>query len=53
MKYLFTVTKLVMAESIEEALKAEKEIKPLAIYLDDDWKKNNLTNSDFFKKEDL
>ena len=44
MRKLFVVSKLVMASSIEEALKLERKTPPTAVYLDDDWKKNNLTH---------
>ena len=41
-QYLFIVQKNVMATSIREALKKEKDVKPTDIFIDSDWKKNNL-----------
>lgn len=39
---MFIVTKIVMAKSIYEALKKEKNVVPTDVYIDQDWKKNNL-----------
>lgn len=41
-KYLYVVQKTVMARSIVEALMLEKNIKPNDVFVDNDWKKNNL-----------
>lgn len=41
-KYLYVVQKTVMARSIVEALLLEKNIKPNDVFIDGDWKKNNL-----------
>lgn len=41
-KKLYIVSKMVMATSIYDALKKEKNIPPDDIYIDADWKKNNL-----------
>lgn len=39
---LFIVQKSIMAKSITDALKKEKFVKPTDIFIDPDWKKNNL-----------
>lgn len=39
MKKLFIIQKYVVASSIHEALKIEKNTKPDEVWLDDDWKK--------------
>lgn len=41
-KKLYVVVKYIMAESIQDAFKHEKKISPDDIYVDPDWKKNNL-----------
>lgn len=41
-KYLYVVQKTVMARTIVEALILEKNIKPSDVFIDSDWKKNNL-----------
>lgn len=39
MKKLYIIQKYIVATSITEALKIEKEVKPEEIWLDEDWKK--------------
>lgn len=39
MKKLFIIQKYIVARSIQEAIKLEKNIKPDECWLDDDWKK--------------
>lgn len=39
---LYIVSKSVMARTPQEALKLEKNIPPEDVYVDQDWKKNNL-----------
>lgn len=41
MKKLFVIQKYVVASSIAEALKIEKNTKPDEVWLDDDWKRAN------------
>ena len=41
-QFLYVVQKTVMASSISEALKKEKRVIPSDIFIDADWKKNNL-----------
>lgn len=41
MKKLFVIQKYIIASSITEALKIEKDTKPDECWLDDDWKKAN------------
>lgn len=39
---LYVVTKYIMAASVKQALEKEKFIKPDDVFVDTDWKKNNL-----------
>lgn len=39
MKKLFIVQKYIVASSIQEALKIERQTRPDECWLDDDWKK--------------
>lgn len=41
MKKLFIVRKYVMAESAQDALRKEKNIKPDDVWIDEEWKKMN------------
>ena len=41
-EYLYVVQKTIMAKSIPEALKKEKNVRPTDIFIDSDWKKNHL-----------
>jgi hypothetical protein len=41
MKKIFVVRKFVIASSIKEAIKIERDITPDDCWLDDDWRKNN------------
>lgn len=50
MKKLFVVQKYVMAESVEEALKLEKKIKPTDVFLDVDFKKIHFAEKDFIQE---
>jgi hypothetical protein len=42
MKKIFIIQKLVMAETIQEAIKIEKKYPPTSVFIDDDWKKTHL-----------
>lgn len=42
MEKIYIVQKMVVAKSIIDALKKEKDISPNDIYLDHDWKKANM-----------
>lgn len=46
MKKLFILRKYIYAESVEEALKIEKKVKPDEIFLDGDWKEYNINKQD-------
>lgn len=39
MKKLYVVTKYIFANSIEQAIKLDKETKPYDVYVDPDWRK--------------
>lgn len=39
---MFVIQKTVMASSLLEAYKKEKTVPPEGIWINDDWKKNNL-----------
>ena len=41
---LFIVRKYVMAKSVIDAVRKEKKIEAVDIWLDDDWRKNMMTN---------
>lgn len=45
MKKLFVIEKLVLADSIEKAIKKEKEFPVTTAYLDPEWKKTHLQYS--------
>lgn len=42
MKRLYVVTKYVRAETIEQAIKLARNVKPDDVYLDNDWRKSQL-----------
>ena len=43
---MFVVRKYVKAESAEQAIKKEKKQKPDDVWVDEDWKKNNIQKKD-------
>lgn len=42
---MFIVRKYVMADSVSQALKKEKTTEVHEVYVDDEWKKNNLAQA--------
>lgn len=48
MKKLFIIQKLVMAESIDEALRIERKTAPLSVFIDDEFKKIHLTDKNLY-----
>lgn len=51
MKKLYIVQKYVLANSIEQAIKKEKEIKPDDVYLDNNWRQNQTEKNDYGFKQ--
>ena len=46
MDKIFVVRKYVVAKNAQDALSKERKVKPDECWLDEDWKKDNLTTKD-------